>query len=97
LLGLVSSYLTYEDIAVSLQTNKPRISFQENSGLASVLPVDFIDEAISAYLAAFPTAPPVEPEIAPPVEEVPSTKRDTAPSTETKTDETAKVEVGPAD
>jgi hypothetical protein len=45
------------------------IFFQENSGLGSVLPVDFINETISAYQVAFPTAAPVEPEIAPPVEE----------------------------
>ncbi len=68
LLGLVSSYLPYVDIAISVQTNQPRISFQENSGLASILPVDYIDETIAAYLAAFPTAHPIEPEIPPAVD-----------------------------
>ena len=66
LLGLVIDYLPYEDVAVSIQTNRARISFEENSGLASVLPVDFIDETIAAYQTAFPTAAPAEPEIAPP-------------------------------
>jgi hypothetical protein len=65
LLGLVTSYIPYEDIAVSQQTDLVRIIFQENSGLAEVLPIDFIDETIAAYQAAFPAAPPAEPDVAP--------------------------------
>jgi hypothetical protein len=45
-IGLVSAYLPYEDIAVSLQTKEPRIKFVENSGLASALPSDYILETI---------------------------------------------------
>lgn len=67
LIGLVSSYLPYQDVAISQQTRRPRISFEENSGLASVLPVDIIDEAIAGYFHAFPAAAPVAPEIPPPV------------------------------
>jgi Trypsin-like peptidase domain len=69
LLGLVKSYLPYEDIAISLQTNQPRISFQENSGLALILPTDFIDETIEALIARFPSASPPAPEIILPVED----------------------------
>jgi hypothetical protein len=65
LLGLVTAYLPYQDIAVSPQTKQVRVIFQENSGLARVLPTDFIDETIDAYKAAFPAAPPAEPDIAP--------------------------------
>jgi hypothetical protein len=64
LLGIVTSYRPYEEIAVSLQTNQPRIIFQENSGLASVLPVDFIDETIADYRSISAAVPPVKPEIA---------------------------------
>lgn len=66
LIGLVQAYLTYEETAVSLQTNRPRVIFQENSGLARVLPVDFIDDTIAACLKAFPAAPQAKPEILPP-------------------------------
>jgi len=46
LLGMVSKYLLYEDIAVSPQTGLPRVVFQENSGLAVVVPIDVIQETI---------------------------------------------------
>jgi S1-C subfamily serine protease len=44
LMGIVNAYVPYRDVAVSLQTGKPRVTFEENSGLASVFPVDYIDE-----------------------------------------------------
>jgi hypothetical protein len=44
----------YVDVAVSEQTKKARIAFEENSGLAEVLPVDFIDEAIVAWARTHP-------------------------------------------
>jgi hypothetical protein len=47
LIGIVKSYLAYEDIAYSQQTNRERIRFQENSGLASVVAVDLIDETVA--------------------------------------------------
>ena len=46
LIGVVKQYLFYEDVAVSRQTGAPRISFQENSGLAVVESVDSICETI---------------------------------------------------
>jgi S1-C subfamily serine protease len=48
LIGIVRSYIPYTDVAISIQTKRPRISFEENSGLAEVLPLDYIDEAIKA-------------------------------------------------
>lgn len=50
LIGIVSSYLQYEDIAVSKQTGRPRVAFQENSGLAYVVPLDFLNEIIEEKL-----------------------------------------------
>lgn len=44
LIGIVSGYLPYEDIAVSRQTKKPRVSFEENTGLSIVWSVDCIEE-----------------------------------------------------
>jgi hypothetical protein len=46
LVGVVASYQPYIDTAVSQQTQHPRITFEENSGLATVIPVDFINEML---------------------------------------------------
>ena len=51
LIGIVTSYVPYRDVAVSSQTGQPRIVFEENSGLASVLPMDFVVEAIQTRLS----------------------------------------------
>jgi len=55
LLGVVSSYLTYEDVAISTQTRKPRIIFEENSGLAAVVPIDYLTEIIDVAMATSQT------------------------------------------
>lgn len=51
LIGVVKNYLSYRDTAVSTQTLRVRITFEENSGLASAIPIDFIKIAIDEYLA----------------------------------------------
>jgi S1-C subfamily serine protease len=48
LIGVVQSYLSYRDVAVSMQTKRARITFDENSGLASVIPVDRVNELMVA-------------------------------------------------
>lgn len=50
LIGLVSSYIPYKDIAVSNQTGQPLLVLQENSGLATVVPVDYIEQIIDKYV-----------------------------------------------
>jgi S1-C subfamily serine protease len=50
LIGLVKSYIPYTDVAISVQTNRPRVTFEENSGLTAVLPIDFVEETISRSL-----------------------------------------------
>ncbi|MGJ5008523.1 S1 family peptidase [Bradyrhizobium oligotrophicum] len=52
LIGLVQSYQPYTDIAFSAQTKHPRITFEENSGLAVVIPVDFINELVKSRAEA---------------------------------------------
>jgi len=47
LIGMVQSYISYRDTAVSQQTNEPRIVFVENAGLARVIPIDFVLETIN--------------------------------------------------
>jgi hypothetical protein len=46
LVGIVKSYVPYTDVAISPQTNRPRISFEENSGLAMVESLDSIVETV---------------------------------------------------
>lgn len=49
LIGLIKAYIPYKDIAYSLQTKKPRITFEENSGLSLVEPVERINETVLEY------------------------------------------------
>lgn len=46
LIGIVKGYIPYTDIAISQQSNRPRVSFEENSGLTKIEPVDHILETI---------------------------------------------------
>lgn len=52
LLGVVKGYIPYEEIAYSLQTDppQPRIKFVENSGLASVVPLDYVRDVASVLM-----------------------------------------------
>jgi trypsin len=61
LVGVVISYEPYSDVAVSAQTKQPRVVFQENSGLADVLPIDDVDDAISRWRSTRQTASPATP------------------------------------
>jgi S1-C subfamily serine protease len=61
LIGVVQSYLTYEEAAVSVQTRRTRVVFEENSGLAAAHPVDFIDETIQVHLKALADQAPQKP------------------------------------
>jgi hypothetical protein len=54
LLGVVRGYLPYTDVAVSLQTRHPRVTFEENSGLTEVFSADCIDETIRDWESAPP-------------------------------------------
>ncbi|MFP2996260.1 serine protease [Spongiivirga sp. MCCC 1A20706] len=49
LIGVVKSYIPFQDVAISQQTKRPRIIFEENSGLALVEPVDHITDTIQVY------------------------------------------------
>ena len=53
LIGMVSSYLPYREVAVSQQTGLPRMIFEENSGLGRVVPHDVIQEAVELAVAKF--------------------------------------------
>jgi len=54
LVGIVRAYLPYTDVAISVQTQKPRVTFEENSGLASVIPMDFVDAVVKQIMESTP-------------------------------------------
>src|SRR6185503_14526044 len=45
LLGIVASYVPYRDVAISQQTKRTRVVFEENSGLTAVIPCDYVIQA----------------------------------------------------
>lgn len=49
LIGVIKIYISYTDVAVSRQTGRERVRFEENSGLAVVETVDSIRSAIDAF------------------------------------------------
>lgn len=49
LIGIVSGYATYRDIAVSQLTGRQRVIFEENSGLAAAHPIDFVEAIIDGF------------------------------------------------
>lgn len=61
LIGVVAGYVPYQDIAISRQTNRPRIIFEENSGLAAVVPIDFVLETIATAERMGQAPPPTKP------------------------------------
>ena len=48
LIGVVAGYIPYTDVAISQQTGRPRIIFEDNSGLASVVPVQYLIDLIQS-------------------------------------------------
>ena len=66
LIGVVIAARTYVDTAISQQTGKARVSFEENAGLAEVLPIDYVDATITAFRTAqgLPEPQPRAPEAA---------------------------------
>ncbi len=49
LIGLVQSYIPYQDYAISPQTGRTRVMFEENSGLGSVVPIEFVIRSIEEF------------------------------------------------
>lgn len=46
LFGVMQGYLPYQDVAVSRQSGNERVVFEENSGLAKVVPIHYAREAM---------------------------------------------------
>ena len=46
--GIIGEYIPYEEVAVSVQTGRPRIVFQENTGLSRAWSVNYIKQIIES-------------------------------------------------
>jgi hypothetical protein len=46
--GIIGEYLPYQEVAISIQTGRPRVVFEENTGLSKVWSVTFIKEIIES-------------------------------------------------
>jgi hypothetical protein len=46
LLGVMSSYVPYKEVAISVQTQQPRVIFEENTGISKVFSSQYIREII---------------------------------------------------
>jgi len=46
-IGVLGAYIPYRDVAISTQTGRPRITFEENTGIAKVWSYDYIKEIIN--------------------------------------------------
>lgn len=47
-IGVIGEYLPYQEIAISVQTQRPRVIFEENTGLSKVWSVEYINNIISS-------------------------------------------------
>lgn len=47
-IGIIGEYIPYREIAISSQTGRPRVIFEENTGLSRVWSVPFIEEILNS-------------------------------------------------
>ena len=48
LIGVVSTQLRKQEVAISSETRKPRVIFEENTGLAEVVPIELLSETLGS-------------------------------------------------
>ena len=47
-IGIIGEYLPYQEVAISTKTGRPRVVFEENTGLSRVWSVNFIREIVES-------------------------------------------------
>lgn len=47
-IGIIGEYLPYQEVAISTQTGRKRVVFEENTGLSRVWSVNFIREIVES-------------------------------------------------
>jgi len=50
-IGIIGEYLPYQEVAVSVQTGRPRVVFEENTGLSRVWSADLVREIMESPVA----------------------------------------------
>lgn len=50
LIGVISEGESYLDVAISQQTGRPRILFEESMGLIKIIPIDLVQEMVKEYV-----------------------------------------------
>lgn len=50
-IGIIGEYLPYQEVAVSVQTGRPRVVFEENTGLSRVWSADLVREIMGSPVA----------------------------------------------
>lgn len=50
LVGIMGEYLSYHEVAISTQTGRPRMVFEENTGLSKVWSIDYINEITNSAI-----------------------------------------------
>jgi len=46
--GIIGEYIPYQEVAISIQTRRPRVVFEENTGLSKVWSVTFIEQIVGS-------------------------------------------------
>jgi hypothetical protein len=54
LMGVLTQYISYQELAISPQTKRPRVMFEENSGIARVVSSGRIRELLNQISASLP-------------------------------------------
>jgi len=49
-IGIIGEYIPYQEVAISVQTQRPRVVFEENTGLSKVWSVTFIKEIVESEI-----------------------------------------------
>lgn len=47
-IGIIGEYLPYQEVAISTQTGRKRVVFEENTGISRVWSVNFIREIVES-------------------------------------------------
>lgn len=48
LIGIIGEYIPYREVAISTQTRRPRVVFEENTGLSKVWSITFVEEIVNS-------------------------------------------------
>ena len=47
-IGIIGEYIPYQEVAISTQTGRPRVVFEENTGLSKVWSITFMRDIVES-------------------------------------------------